>query len=70
MRKRGENSVKFAGKNLRFRLTKMMISRFGAESQTARYIGQVAMTRLTSTLRRHGVGTRYFGPSHRAITPG
>jgi hypothetical protein len=36
MRKKGENSVKFAGKKLRFRLTKLMISRFGVASQTVR----------------------------------
>jgi hypothetical protein len=35
MRKKGENSAKFTGKKLRYRLTKTMISRLGAESQTA-----------------------------------
>jgi hypothetical protein len=39
MRKKGENSVKFAGKKLRFRPTKVMISRFGVESQSTFYIG-------------------------------
>ena len=48
----------------------MMISRFGAESQTARYTGHVAMIRPSPTRSRRIVGPRYFGPSRHAITPG
>jgi hypothetical protein len=51
MRKKGENSVKFAGKKLRFRLTKLMISRFGDASQTVRGTSRLAMTRPTRTRR-------------------
>jgi len=49
MRKKGENGARSASQNLRFRLTKMMISRFGAECQTARCMSRVAVTRLTRT---------------------
>jgi hypothetical protein len=44
MRKKGENSVNFAGKSWDSTRREIMISRFGVESQTARYIGRVAMT--------------------------
>jgi len=66
MRKKGENSVKRTGKAA-IPPDKSDDFTLWRRSQTARYRGHVAMTRSTSTWSRRGVGTRYFGPSHRAI---
>jgi hypothetical protein len=68
MRKKGENSVKRAGKAA-IPPDKTMISRFGVESQTARYRGHVAMTRSTS-LGAGGCRHSVFRSKPRAITPG
>jgi hypothetical protein len=43
----GREQRQVCGQKLGFHPTKMMISAFGVESQTARYIGHVAVTRST-----------------------
>jgi hypothetical protein len=65
MRKKGQSSVKFAGKSA-FPPDEIMISLFGIASQTLRCTSRVAMTRPTRT-RRGRVAA--LGISFRAAMP-
>jgi hypothetical protein len=58
----GREQRQICGQKLGFHPTETMISRFGVESQTVRYIGRVARTSLGTRSEPAGVGTLYFGP--------
>jgi hypothetical protein len=66
MRKKGEKSTSVRANPLLLP-TKIMLSRFDVQSQTARYTGHVAMAARQRSERQRG-GTPHSVPSHNAIT--